>query len=140
MADKKLILIVDDNEDVRTLVKIWLTNEEREVITSVSGTDCVKKLTKDVDLILLDIMMPGLTPPEILKAIKRKSPDALVAYLTAVEPFNVTPEQAEKGWIPRINEQVKGYIKKPVEQAELLNHVFELLKKQERFSKSRKKK
>jgi len=139
MVDKKLILIVDDNEDVRTLVKIWLTSKNRKVISAVDGADCIKKLTKDVDLVLLDIMMPGLTPPEILKAISRKCPEALVAYLTAVEPFNVTSEQAKKGWIPVINEQVKGYIKKPVDQVELLNHVYELLKKQEKFSRMKRK-
>ncbi len=137
---RKVILVVDDDEGLRELVRIWLTNEGHSVITAVDGHECIKKLNKDIDLILLDIMMPGPTPAEIVKIIKKKSPNAIIAYMTAIDMFGVTPEQEKKGWTPVITEQVKGYIKKPIEQAKLIAELYDLLEKHEDYLESRKRK
>ena len=123
----KNILVVDDNEDVRILMKKWLGDEGYNVKTAVDGNDCIKKLNKNIDLIFLDIMMPGPNIKEILKNIKKKSPHAIVIYLTAVESFNPTKEQEEKGWVPIFEPPVMGYIQKPVEKKDILNKIKDAL-------------
>ncbi|MEY8764790.1 MULTISPECIES: response regulator transcription factor [Clostridium] len=55
------VLVVDDDEDILDIIKIYLQNDKFEVITACDGRSAIEKLKKqDVDLIILDIMMPGL--------------------------------------------------------------------------------
>ncbi len=55
------MLVVDDDEDILDIIKIYLQNDKFEVITACDGRSAIEKLKKqDVDLIILDIMMPGL--------------------------------------------------------------------------------
>ena len=77
----KLILIVDDEEDVRESVKTILNANGYKVETAVDGDDCLKKV-KEIkpDLILLDIMMPGKPVSEIIKQIQ----DIKIAFMSVV--------------------------------------------------------
>lgn len=126
---KSLILIVDDEPKIRMLVGKWLTDEGYIVETASDGNDCINKTDIKTDLILLDIMMPGPTPDEIINAVLRKNPHVKIAYLTAVDAFSPTKEQEEKGWIASIKPPVIGYIQKPVEAEELLTKVKSYIKK-----------
>ena len=59
--EKNAVLIVDDEEDIRELIKIYLINEGFKVITACNGIEALEKLKNyDIDLIILDIMMPKL--------------------------------------------------------------------------------
>ena len=72
MAKKPIILAVDDEEDIRTSVKQVLEDAGFEVVTANDGQDCLNKLkTLNPDLILLDVLMPGLTTKEIAAGIKK---------------------------------------------------------------------
>ncbi len=122
------ILVVDDNEDVRIIVKKWLVEKGYNVETAVDGNDCIKKLNKSINIILLDIMMPGPNIRTILSKIKKKAPKAIVIYLTAVESFNPTKEQEEKGWTPIFEPPVMGYVQKPVDKGELLDKIQDAIK------------
>lgn len=56
---KNTVLVVDDEKDIRDVIEIYLQNEGIDVITAFDGEDAIKKLAcNDVDLIILDIMMP----------------------------------------------------------------------------------
>ena len=127
MKKKLNVLAVDDNEDVRILVSKWLGDEGYSIKTAVDGNDCIRKLTKDLDIVLLDIMMPGPTIKTILEAIRKKSPNAIVIYLTAVESFAPTKEQIKKGWTPMFEPPVMGYIQKPIDKRELLDKIKDSL-------------
>ena len=63
----KKIMVVDDEEDIRSTVKSLLEKNRYEVITAINGDDCLQKLAKNkVDLILMDIMMPGTPVKKII--------------------------------------------------------------------------
>lgn len=68
------IMVVDDEEDILTLIKKILTRRGHRVITARDGKEALQKL-KDVkpDLILLDIMMPGLSGYQVCKLIKQSN-------------------------------------------------------------------
>ncbi|WP_446899288.1 response regulator transcription factor [Clostridium sp. LBM24168] len=54
------VLVVDDDKDILDIIKIYLQNDKFEVITACNGGSAIEKLKKQhVDLIILDIMMPG---------------------------------------------------------------------------------
>jgi len=82
----KKVMIVDDEEDIRISVKQILEISGFEVIPAENGTDCIEKL-HDVqpDLVILDIMMPGMSGWDVAAKIKqnpqwRKIP---IVFLTA---------------------------------------------------------
>jgi len=134
------ILAVDDNKDVLALVKIWLEKKGHKVITAIDGADALTKLTKDLEVIFLDIMMPGLTPHEIVDEIKIKSPKADVIHLTSVVAFDLTQEQTNSGRKPVLEPPVIGYIEKPVNEESFLANFDRILKNADRFKKAFKKK
>jgi len=128
MANKKLnVLAVDDDKDLLFLINIWL-KENFNVQTAIDGNDCLKKLDKKINLILLDIMMPGPKPNELIRIIKEKSPQAYVIYLTNLDVFNITPEQEKKEWKPILKPPIIGYINKPVDKTGLLKKIEEVFK------------
>ncbi len=86
MADKR-ILLIDDEDDIRTVARISLeTIGGFEVLLAGGGEEGLDVSARDKpDLILLDVMMPGLDGPATLKRLKRNpaSADIPVVFLTA---------------------------------------------------------
>jgi len=81
----KKILIVDDEESIREVVSAVLEPEGYEITLAIDGADCLKKLTKiKPDLILLDMMMPGMSGRETCEKIRAnpKTKNLKVAFLT----------------------------------------------------------
>lgn len=79
----KKILIIDDNISVGTVVKITL-EDKYDVAITTSVSTAFKYLSKyKVDLILLDIKMPGINGIEALRKIKKRHPEIIVIMLTA---------------------------------------------------------
>ncbi|OON98439.1 MAG: DNA-binding response regulator [Epulopiscium sp. Nele67-Bin004] len=76
------ILIVDDEEDIRGLIKLYLKNENYELIEAANGVEAIEKLDNSIDLILLDIMMPKLDGIEACIEI-RKNFNTPIILLTA---------------------------------------------------------
>jgi CheY-like chemotaxis protein len=79
------IMIVDDEDNVRYVVKRMLEEDGHEVLEASNGNECLEKLEEErPDLILLDVMMPGLDGWEVCKRIKEdeKTKDITVAMLT----------------------------------------------------------
>ena len=58
--DEITILIIEDDEDIRESVKILLENEGFHVIEADNGMDGLHQISEDTDLVILDIMMPGI--------------------------------------------------------------------------------
>lgn len=66
------ILVVDDEELIRNVIKEYLTNENYEVIEAENGIDAIEKCNNnDIDLIILDIMMPKMDGYTAYKEIKK---------------------------------------------------------------------
>jgi CheY-like chemotaxis protein len=91
---KRKILIVDDDDDIRTLSTMSLARVAGHDVHAVaSGPECLEELQRWVpDIVLLDVMMPDMDGPTTLAAIRSgtAAPDVPVAFLTAsVAPSEV---------------------------------------------------
>src|SRR4030042_789822 len=83
--NKAKILIVDDEMRVREILSRKLADDGYHCLTAPDGNNALKLLKADqIDLVLLDIMMPGKPGPEVLKEIKVKYPDTAVIMVTAI--------------------------------------------------------
>lgn len=81
---KKRILVVDDEEGLRLLYKEELEEEGAEVEVAASGEEALEKLENEpIDLVLLDIKMPGMDGVEVLRRVKEKWKDLPVVLCTA---------------------------------------------------------
>ncbi len=82
----KRILIVDDEEDVRLFLRDFLNDHEYQVDTAGSGEEALEKIAKNVpNVLLLDIMMPGMDGLQTLEAVKSKNPQVTVIMITALK-------------------------------------------------------
>lgn len=119
----KKIMIVDDEPDVVDLVKLVLKSEGYDVVTAGSGKEALEKIGKEMpDLVLLDIMMPGMDGWEVHQKIKSnpKTQGIPVAMLTA-------KSQSIDKMIGLHVVQVDDYITKPFGRSELLERVKKIL-------------
>lgn len=81
---KKKILVVDDEEGLRLLYKEELEDEGAAVELASSGPEALSKLEgNSIDLILLDIKMPGMDGVEVLRMVKERWKDIPVILCTA---------------------------------------------------------
>lgn len=116
----KTILVVEDNIDVHNLIKEILEKEHLNILDSYSGTEALMVLEKEkVDLILLDLMLPGLDGEEIIKKIK----DIPIIVISA----KISTEDKVKALLEGAND----YITKPFEPSELVARIRVQLRLQE---------
>jgi DNA-binding response OmpR family regulator len=83
-----LVLVVEDEPDLADLYAAWLGDEYR-VRTAYGGHEALDQLDEaddEVDAILLDRRMPGLSGDEVLTAVRERGINCRVAMVTAVEP------------------------------------------------------
>ena len=127
----KVILAIDDEEHILELLAYNLENNGFKVLTAGSGEEGLEILKKDkVDLILLDIMLPGIDGMEMLKRL-RKNPDTAdlpVIMLTAKS------EEINKGLGLEVG--ADDYISKPFGIYELMARVKAVLRRSERHASS----
>jgi CheY-like chemotaxis protein len=116
-------MAVDDEEHIVELVKVLLEQEGYEVITALNGKECLEKLkTVKPDLILLDMMMPGMSGREVCEKIREnpKTKDLKIAFLT-VARFSETGKDVLKKM------KVVDYITKPFDNDDLIQRVKKLV-------------
>ena len=83
MKDKPYILVVDDDPNISRLEQLYLEKEGYEVKVAADGNEAVESFRKlPPDLVLLDVMLPGMDGYEVLKTI-RKSGSIPVIMVTA---------------------------------------------------------
>jgi DNA-binding response OmpR family regulator len=80
-----LVLVVEDEPDLADLYATWLRAEYR-VRTAYGGEEAVEQLDDEIDVILLDRRMPGLSGDEVLEEVRDRGIDCRVSMVTAVEP------------------------------------------------------
>jgi CheY-like chemotaxis protein len=115
----KTIMVVDDEESVLELLKAVLENDGYTVLTASGGEECLDKLKKaKPDLILLDMMMPGMSGREVCERIRKdpKTKNLKVIFVT-VARFS----EMGKDTLSKMN--VLDYITKPFDNADLLKRV-----------------
>jgi len=119
--DKKHILIVDDDDRIRELLREYLQNNNFYTTTAKNSLDAKKKISLlKFDLIILDIMMPGQSGLELTREIKEKS-DQPIILLTAMGETSDRISGLETG--------ADDYLPKPFEPKELLLRIKNILKR-----------
>lgn len=116
-ASDPVVLIVEDEPDVAETYRLWL-EDHYEVRTARNGDEGIEQLDEEIDVVLLDRMMPGLSGDDVLDFIRTEQLDCRVAMVTAVEPdFDIL----EMGF--------DAYLSKPVKSHELESTVSNLLER-----------
>lgn len=118
----KRVLAVDDEPDVLLIVRTALQSEGFEVTTAANGPDCLEAAeASPPDLILLDVMMPGMTGFEVLRKLKANEKTSLipVIMLTGLSERSKIQEALTSG--------TDYYIVKPFEFEDLIGKVNEAL-------------
>lgn len=112
----KKILIIDDEEDLLFLVSFRLKSKGYEVITASNGLIGVEKaMRENPDLILLDVMMPGIDGYQVAKKLRSENVKIPIIFLTGtVDPIK-KPEV--------IKELGENYMLKPFEPDELIEKI-----------------
>ncbi len=123
------ILIVDDDPDIREVVAILLGSEGYQVIQAENGGTAVELVYSDrtIDLVILDIMMPGVNGIEACEMIRQKS-TVPVLFLTA--------KSQEQDKVDAYTLGGDDYLVKPFSQTELLMKVKSLLRRYKEYQKS----
>lgn len=108
----KKILVVEDDMDIHNLIKNVLEKERYDVISAYSGTEALLLIEKkDLDLILLDLMIPGLSGEEIIKKVKNIPIIVISAKISSEDKVNALSIGAN------------DYITKPFDTNELLARI-----------------
>ncbi len=112
------ILVIDDEEGVLTLLKFRLGKFGHEVITSNNGIDGIRKARMfEPDLILLDLVMPGMSGFRVCELLKsyKKTKDIPIFIFTALDRLEDVERAFEKG--------ADDYIVKPFEVVTINNTI-----------------
>ncbi|MDI6849655.1 MAG: sigma-54 dependent transcriptional regulator [Candidatus Saccharicenans sp.] len=113
MNENALIHLIDDEPIIHEVLGQLLESESFKVEISASGEEALKKFEdQKFDLILLDLLMPGLDGLEVLKQIKKIDPEALVIIITAYASVESALTAIKMG--------AYDYIQKPFKNDELL--------------------
>ena len=120
------ILIVDDEELIRNVIKTYCLNENYKVLEAENGIEAIDIINEnnDIDLIILDIMMPKMDGFETLKKIKEIK-DIPVIMLSARK------EEIDK--LSSFNLGVDDYVTKPFSPKELMARVKAILKRTDKI-------
>ena len=81
----KNILIVDDEPDIRAILRYNLEKEGFAITEAIDGNDALDKLSKDLDLAILDIMMPGKDGYDVCRKIREQGNTLPIVFLTAMD-------------------------------------------------------
>ncbi len=123
------ILIVDDDDGIRSLVKKYLNENNYLITTSGSAEDAAKKIEIiKFDLIILDIMMPGKSGLEFIEENKKKLETPII-LLTAKGEANERIEGLEIG--------ADDYLPKPFEPKELILRIKNIIEKTKKNDQKR---
>lgn len=115
---KKLVLVVDDQPRVLTFIEIDLKLRGFDVITTTSCEYALEMInTKKPDIMLLDMIMPGMDGFELLSKLRSFSELPVIA-------FSASPGNQD----PAINAGANDFIHKPFDPADMVRRITALLK------------
>ena len=122
--NRKHILVVDDDNRIRNLLKDYLNNNNFLTSSAKDGSEALEKISVfEFDLIVLDVMMPGKSGFELTKEIKKNN-DIPVILLTAKGEVENRIKGLEYG--------ADDYLGKPFEPKELLLRINNIIKKKQK--------
>ena len=114
------ILVVDDDSEIREGIRILLSGEDYMILEADSGQRALEMLTDTVDLVILDVMMPGLSGLRTCEEIRKRS-TVPVLFLTA--------KAQESDKLIGLTAGGDDYLAKPFSYSELIARVKALLRR-----------
>lgn len=117
---KKRILIIEDDEEMRSLLKDLVVEEGCEADSADNGSEAFRKAAKEpFDLMITDIRMPGLSGLDILPGLKKLLPDAIIIAITAFGGDETRRKAIERG--------ATVYLEKPLQLDQLRKLIQEMV-------------
>ena len=115
------ILIVEDDSKINKMLEVLLRKHGYEVLVAFSGTECILLLEKErVDLILLDLMLPGLSGEEVLTKITNESKTPVIC-VSAKDDLDTK--------VTLIRDGADDYLTKPFKNEELIVRIEAVLRR-----------
>jgi len=120
MSDKNRLLVVDDEESLRTVLCSELVSEGFKVQNAGDGDEAIAILDKEeFDLVLLDIKMPRVNGFDVLKHVKERHPATKVVMLTGFADLKNAIESKKLG--------AEDFVSKPYDLVDLLTTIERVL-------------
>lgn len=114
MSNRRVILVADDEPDIRHLASLRLKEAGHDVIEAIDGEEALRLARERApDLFLLDVMMPGLNGYEVTEAIRADA--ALAATPVILLTARVEEEDLASGYASGADD----YVRKPFKAADL---------------------
>ncbi len=124
LKDQPLVLVVDDRLQDRDSLKTILEGRGYRVVEAGSGEECVKALKEQlIQIILLDVWLPGMDGIETLKEVKKIRPEVGVIMVTAHSEAEIIEEASKQGSLK--------FMEKPLDINHLLDVVDRYVKEKE---------
>lgn len=115
------ILVVDDEPGIRKIVEAYLKKEKYNVLLAADGPEALKKQQENkVDLIILDLMLPGISGEEVCRQIRHHS---------HVPILMLTARSSEESRIHGLDMGADDYLVKPFSPRELVARVKAILRR-----------
>ncbi|MFZ1977064.1 MAG: response regulator [Bacteroidota bacterium] len=132
MIEEKIqVLIADDEDPLRITVAAWLTDEGFDVEEANDGLEAIKKIQgKNYDIAMLDIKMPGVNGLEVLRYVKKNSPQTEVVMMTGMSDVGMAVEAMKIG--------AKEYLTKPIDMEQLVPQLKAIIKMRDAEDRIRK--
>lgn len=122
MSQRKKILLVEDNDSISKLVKYKLEKDGYSVDLRENGIDGLKAIQESLfDLIILDVMMPGMSGFEVLQQVRETE------NLKSCKIMMLTSKSREEDLARGFSLGVSEYMSKPFKVAELSMRVNKIL-------------
>ena len=117
---KGKVLIIEDEEDVREVLRLHLSEQNYQIIEAENGEEGIKLLKSDnnminVGVILCDIRMPKVNGIECIKYIRQQAPGIPIVVVTGFPDTEMAIQLLKDG--------VKDYLVKPVDREKLISVV-----------------
>ena len=140
---KGVVLIIDDEEEIRESIEMLLTSEGLSTDTAADGEEGLKKIEENLyDAVLLDLMLPGKSGMEVQKDIKRIDPTLPVIIITAIGALETAVTAIKEGSFdyvtkPWNNEKLVVIVRNAIKQRQLMSENLQLRRAlKERFGYS----
>lgn len=114
------VLVVDDDPQMRALLRDFLERDGHRVVESTSGEGAVSLIeTEPPDVVILDKEMPGASGLDVLSFLQHRCPEVPVIFVTAFGGPRVAQEALHRG--------ARCYIEKPFRVSRVLDAVHEVI-------------
>lgn len=121
---KQKLLVVEDEAEIRESVRELLQQEGYDVLCAENGSDALIQFSSEIDLIIMDVMMPGMSGYEVCRDIRKKS-DVPILFLTA--------KSEEEDLVQGFGAGGDDYLTKPFSIRELIMRIGAILRRTQKI-------